>query len=107
MLVTLPIPHPGAPTCPFTPKVLRAREFAPTHYSSVVFTSNSHLSLSKSLKAHQFEHPFYIQLLFLKNIGLHMQKQNWGFHTSEITYSCLLNNHLLSWDGILDKKIFH
>jgi hypothetical protein len=49
MLVTFPSPHPGTPTHPSTPKVLRAREHAPILYSSGVFTSNSHLFLSRSL----------------------------------------------------------
>ncbi len=44
-------PHPGAPACPSTPKVFRAGEHAPTLYSFIVFTSNSHLSQSKSLGA--------------------------------------------------------
>jgi len=34
---------------PFTPKVLKARECAPTFYSFVVFTLDSHLSLSMNL----------------------------------------------------------
>jgi hypothetical protein len=38
-------------TCPFTPKVLKGKERAPTPYSSVVFTSDLHLSLLKSLGA--------------------------------------------------------
>jgi hypothetical protein len=38
LLVTLPNPHPGAPTCPSTPKVLQAREHTPTAYPSIVFT---------------------------------------------------------------------
>jgi hypothetical protein len=38
MLVTLPSPHPEALACPFTPKVLRARERVSTPYSSTVFT---------------------------------------------------------------------
>jgi hypothetical protein len=49
MFVTLLSPHPGAPAHPFTPKVLRARERAPILYSSIVFTLDSHLNLSKSL----------------------------------------------------------
>jgi hypothetical protein len=36
-----------------------------------------------------------------------MQKRNWGFSTSEIIDSSLLNSPLLSWDGILDKKTYH
>jgi hypothetical protein len=46
-VVTLPIPHPGTPAYPFTPKVLWIKERAPIPYSSIVFTSNSHLNLSK------------------------------------------------------------
>jgi len=38
LLVTLPNPHPGAPTCPSTTKMLRVRECAPTPYPFVVFT---------------------------------------------------------------------
>jgi len=33
---------------------------------------------------------FYIQLLSFKNTGLHIQKRNWGFNTSEMIYSSLL-----------------
>jgi hypothetical protein len=38
LIVTHSNPHPGAPTCPSTPKVLWAKERAPTPYLSVVFT---------------------------------------------------------------------
>ncbi len=38
MLINLPSPHPGAPTCPSTLEVLRAREHAPTPYPFIVFT---------------------------------------------------------------------
>ncbi len=51
-----PNPHPGAPTRPFTPKVLRAKERAPTPYSSIVFTLDSHLNLPRSLGVCQ--HPW-------------------------------------------------
>jgi hypothetical protein len=51
LLVTLPSPHPEAPTHPFILKVLRTRERAPTPEPSTVFTLDSHLSLSKSLGA--------------------------------------------------------
>jgi hypothetical protein len=44
-------PHPRALARPFIPKMLRTKECAPTPYSSVVFTSNSHLSLLMSLGA--------------------------------------------------------
>jgi len=49
LLVTLPNPHPKAPACPFTPKVLQAKERAPTPYAFVVFTLGSHLNPSRSL----------------------------------------------------------
>jgi len=52
MFVTFPSPHPRALTHPFTSKVLRAKERAPIPYSSVVFISNSHLNLSRSLGVH-------------------------------------------------------
>jgi hypothetical protein len=42
-------PNPGASAHPSTPKVLQAKECAPTPYSSVVFTLDSHLSLSRGL----------------------------------------------------------
>ncbi len=38
LLINLPSPHPRAPTRPFTPKVLQARECAPTPSLSAVFT---------------------------------------------------------------------
>jgi len=38
LLVNFLSPHPEAPTRPFTPEVLRARERAPTPSPSVVFT---------------------------------------------------------------------
>jgi hypothetical protein len=45
--------HLGAQTLSSTPKMLRARECAPTPCSSTVFNWDSHLSLSKSLGARQ------------------------------------------------------
>ncbi len=42
---------------PFYPKVLQARVHALTLYSSVVFTLNSHLSLSRSLGTCQEQFP--------------------------------------------------
>jgi hypothetical protein len=53
MFVTFPSPHPGAPTHPSTPKVLQAKECALTPYSFVIFTLDSHLSLSRSLGTDQ------------------------------------------------------
>ncbi len=38
MLVTFPRPHPGASTCPSTPKVLQVKECASTLCSFVIFT---------------------------------------------------------------------
>ncbi len=38
LFVNILSPHPGAPTRPFTPKVLRTRERAPTPFPFVVFT---------------------------------------------------------------------
>jgi hypothetical protein len=52
LLVNLPSPHPGAPTCPFTPKVLRAKERAPSHSPSVVLTFRFAMSPSRSLGVH-------------------------------------------------------
>jgi hypothetical protein len=44
------------------------------------------------------------KLLYFKNIGLYIY--NWGFNTSEIIDSSLLNSLLLNWDSILDKEYF-
>jgi hypothetical protein len=49
LLVTLPSPYPGTPTCPSTPEVLQAKEHTPTLHSFVMFTLDSHLSLSRGL----------------------------------------------------------
>jgi hypothetical protein len=49
LLVNLPSPHPGAPACPSTPEVQRARERAPTHFPSIVFTFGLVVSPSRSL----------------------------------------------------------
>jgi hypothetical protein len=38
LLVILLSPYPWAPTCPFTPEMLRARECAPIPYPSAIFT---------------------------------------------------------------------
>jgi hypothetical protein len=38
LLVILPSPYSGAPTCPSTPEVLQVRECVPTPYHSAVFT---------------------------------------------------------------------
>jgi len=43
--------HPGVPSRPFTPKVLWAKKHALIPYSSVVFTLNLYLNLSRSLGA--------------------------------------------------------
>jgi hypothetical protein len=48
LLITLPSPHPGALACPFTSKVLRAEERAPTP-PFVVFTFRLTMNPSRSL----------------------------------------------------------
>jgi hypothetical protein len=55
LLVNLPNPHPGAPTCPSTPKVLRTREHAstPSPSPSVVFTFKLIVHPSRSLGVRQ------------------------------------------------------
>ncbi len=53
MLVNLPNPIPEFQHTPLPPQVLRTKEHALTINSSIVFTSDSHLSISKSLGAHQ------------------------------------------------------
>jgi hypothetical protein len=44
------------------------------------------------MKTFLFEYPFYMQLLSFWNIGLHIQKQIWGFNTCEVIDSILLNS---------------
>jgi hypothetical protein len=53
LLIILPSPHLGALTHLSTPKVLRAKERAPTPYFFIVFTLDSHLNLSRSLGVRQ------------------------------------------------------
>jgi hypothetical protein len=53
MLVIFLSPHLRAPACPFTPKVLRAREHTPTLSPSIVFTFGFTLSPSRSLRVRQ------------------------------------------------------
>jgi hypothetical protein len=53
MFLTFPSPCPRALTHLFALKMLRAKEPAPITYSSDIFTSNSHLSLSRNLGAHK------------------------------------------------------
>jgi hypothetical protein len=48
-------------------------------------------------------HPLYVQLLSFLGIGMHIESQNWGFSTGEITETSLLNNPLLCWDGVIDR----
>ncbi len=72
--------HLGAPACPFIPKVLQARERAPTPCSFIVFTSNSHLSLSRSLGARhlwQIGSPIcaptlFLSLAYMENMTLYL-----------------------------------
>ncbi len=53
MLVTLLSPHTGALARPSTPKCCELGNVSPTPCSFVVFTSYSHLNLSRSLGACQ------------------------------------------------------
>jgi len=50
LFANLPSPHPGALTCPFTPKVLRARERASTPFPSIVFTFGLAIKSIKELE---------------------------------------------------------
>jgi len=52
LLVIRPSPHLEASVRPFTFELLWAKEHAPIHYPSIVFTLDSHLSLSRSLGMH-------------------------------------------------------
>jgi hypothetical protein len=52
MQVTRTNPHPEAPACPSTPKVLQAKEHTPTPYHSIIFTLDLYLSLSRNLGVH-------------------------------------------------------
>jgi len=54
MFFTLPNPHPETPARPSTPKMLQVREHAPTPYSSVVFTLNSHLIYQGGWGTHHY-----------------------------------------------------
>jgi hypothetical protein len=53
LFFNLPNPHPKTLTRPSTPEMLQVKERAPTPYSSIVFTLNLHLSLSRSLGVRQ------------------------------------------------------
>jgi hypothetical protein len=53
LFVNLLSSHPRAPTCPFTPKVLRARERTLILSPSIVFTFGLAVNPSKSLGMHQ------------------------------------------------------
>jgi len=56
------------------------------------------------MKALLSKRPFYIQLFFKKMLITYTKKKK-VFNTCEIIDSSLLNNPLLSWDGLLNKKI--
>jgi hypothetical protein len=51
-LVIHPSPYPVAPTHPSTPKVLWTKKCPPIPSLSIIFTLNSHLHLSRSLRMH-------------------------------------------------------
>ncbi len=63
MLIIHPSSIPELQHTPLPPKVLRVRERAPTPNSSVVFTLDSHLSLSKSLGLRQSMNRFKEKLV--------------------------------------------
>ncbi len=54
LLVNLPSLHPEALACPFTLKVLWARERAPTPFPSIVFTSGLAVEFIKELRRVSF-----------------------------------------------------
>ncbi len=62
LLVNLPNPHPGAPTHPSTPEVLRTRECAPTPSPFVVFTFGLIIESIKELRGAS---PFIYNEFFL------------------------------------------
>ncbi len=64
-LVTRPSPHLGAPTRLSTLEVLQAKERTQTFYPFVVFTLDSHLSLSRSFNKTYNDHSWHL----LKSIG--------------------------------------
>jgi hypothetical protein len=70
LLVNLFSPYPGIPTCPSTPEVLPMKECALIPYSFVVFTLDSHLSLSRSLGARQFAFNNFMLLVGLRLVKI-------------------------------------
>jgi hypothetical protein len=90
-LITHPSPHPRAPACPSTPKVMQAREHIPL-LLSMLSPSDSHLSFTRSLGVCQ-SRAIYIEPLvsrwpfaFQKNnesFGKerNVEKDSWGFTT--------------------------
>jgi len=73
----------------------------PTYVKYVIFQSPTYM------KAIFVSTSILCTIMFFFNIGLHIQKKNWGFNTCEIIDPSLLNSPLLSWDGILDKNKSH
>ncbi len=66
LLVNLPSPHPGVLARPSTPKVLQAKEQAPTPFPSVVFTFGLTIESTKKLggcvtNCHLLRLPIFIQ----------------------------------------------
>jgi hypothetical protein len=64
--------------------MLRAKEHAPTPYPFVVFTSDLHLSLSRSLGVHQ-----------------------WGFHTHFVKYIICGFCHFTTIGGVINIQVFN
>jgi len=73
LLVTLPGPHFKAPARPFIPKVLRAKERAPTPYPSTIFTFRLAIETTKKFGGASIidNHVLLVQknLCILKAIG--------------------------------------
>jgi hypothetical protein len=71
-LVILPSPIPELQHAPLPPKCCKSRSVHPTPWSSVVLTSYSHLSQSRSLGAHHYFMnltPWHTQMVSIVNIG--------------------------------------
>ncbi len=85
--------HPETPTCPFTLKVLWAKERAPTPPSSVVFYLDSHLSLSRSWEWFTKGRCLVISLFYHTNISFIINSLSYNIMYSSwiiTSYSCPL-----------------
>jgi hypothetical protein len=76
LLVNIPNPHLKTPTHPSTPEVLRAREYTPTPFISVVFTFGLAMNPSKSLGVH---HSFYCECTQLHYLDIELPYFEYNF----------------------------